>query len=186
VRLNRTPHSARRASTGSRLDAFKAGQKTADDPDQRKNDERRRHHVQGCVQDVRSMRHRLGLGVRQSREWFTVSLLAQALHIGRDEVRKWVESRLAPLPRRSGAERQAADYRRGGFLFFRQELWARSDWQSAQLRGAGVCPRYVFHRSHADPLSVRGPYNKAPKVPTTKPVISDLGGFEENVAEQSA
>lgn len=37
------------------------------------------------------MRHRLGLGVRQSREWCTVSLLAQALHIGRDEVRKWVD-----------------------------------------------------------------------------------------------
>ena len=40
---------------------------------------------------VRSMLHRLGLGVRQSREWFTISLLAQALHIGRDEVHKWVD-----------------------------------------------------------------------------------------------
>src|SRR5579864_9431946 len=40
---------------------------------------------------VRSMLHRLGLGVRKSREWFTVSLLAQSLHIGRDEVRKWID-----------------------------------------------------------------------------------------------
>lgn len=40
---------------------------------------------------VRSMLHRLGLGARQSREWFTISLLAQALHVGRDEVRKWVD-----------------------------------------------------------------------------------------------
>lgn len=40
---------------------------------------------------VRSMLRRLGLGVRQSREWFAVSLLAQALHISRDEVRKWID-----------------------------------------------------------------------------------------------
>lgn len=39
---------------------------------------------------VRSMLHRLGLGARQSREWFTLSLLAQALHISRDEVERWV------------------------------------------------------------------------------------------------
>jgi hypothetical protein len=45
---------------------------------------------------------------------------------------------------------------------------------------------YVFARSHADLLSVRGPYNKAPKVPVAKPVMSDLDDFEENVAEQSA
>lgn len=36
---------------------------------------------------VRYMLHRLSLGVRHSRERFTVSLLVQALHIGGDEVR---------------------------------------------------------------------------------------------------
>lgn len=45
---------------------------------------------------------------------------------------------------------------------------------------------YVFPHSHADLLSVRGPYKKAPKVPVVKPVMSDLDDFEENVAEQSA
>jgi len=40
---------------------------------------------------IRSMLHRLGLGARQSREWFTVSLLAQALHISRSEVQKWID-----------------------------------------------------------------------------------------------
>jgi hypothetical protein len=38
---------------------------------------------------IRSMLHRLGLGARQNREWFTVSLLAQALHISRPEV-QWI------------------------------------------------------------------------------------------------
>jgi hypothetical protein len=45
---------------------------------------------------------------------------------------------------------------------------------------------YVFPRPHADLLSVRGPYNKAPKEGATKPVASDTEGVEENVAEQSA
>ena len=40
---------------------------------------------------IRSMLHRLGLGARQSREWFTVTLLAQALHISRSEVQKWID-----------------------------------------------------------------------------------------------
>jgi hypothetical protein len=39
---------------------------------------------------------------------------------------------------------------------------------------------YVFPRSHADLLSVRGPYNK------TKPVMSDLNVFEDSIAQQSA
>jgi hypothetical protein len=38
---------------------------------------------------IRSMLHRLGLGARQNREWFTVSLLAQALHISHPEV-QWI------------------------------------------------------------------------------------------------
>jgi len=40
---------------------------------------------------VRSMLHRLGLGGRQVREWFTPSLLAGALHIGRDQVQAWID-----------------------------------------------------------------------------------------------
>jgi len=40
---------------------------------------------------IRSMLHRWGLGARQNREWFTVSLLAQALHISRPEVQKWID-----------------------------------------------------------------------------------------------
>src|SRR5260370_31366032 len=50
----------------------------------------------------------------------------------------------------------------------------------------GVCSRLRVSPSHADLFSVRGPYKKAPKVPVAKPVISDPGGLEENVAEQRA
>jgi len=45
---------------------------------------------------------------------------------------------------------------------------------------------YVFPRSHADLLSVRGPYKKAPREQEAKPVVPNPGDFEENVAEQSA
>jgi hypothetical protein len=44
---------------------------------------------------------------------------------------------------------------------------------------------YVFPRSHADLLSVRGPYKKAPKQ-IVEPAVSDLDDFEANVLEQSA
>lgn len=45
---------------------------------------------------------------------------------------------------------------------------------------------YVFPRSHADLLSVRGPYNKARKQEVAKPVAGDSGDFVEDVVEQNA
>jgi hypothetical protein len=40
---------------------------------------------------VRSMLHRLGVGARRGREWFTKYTLAEALHIRHDEVQKWID-----------------------------------------------------------------------------------------------
>jgi hypothetical protein len=40
---------------------------------------------------VRSMLHRLGLGGKTGREWFTKSSLSRALHTRPDEIQKWID-----------------------------------------------------------------------------------------------
>ena len=135
---------------------------------------------------VRSMLHRLGLGVRQSREWFTVSLLAQALHISRDEVRKWVDRGWlrCRVVRAQSVKVQIIDA--DEFCSFVKNYGREVIGNRLSYEGLAFVRDYVFPRSHADLLSVRGPYNKAPKANAAKPVTSDPDEFEENVAEQSA
>jgi len=134
---------------------------------------------------VRSMLHRLGLGVRQSREWFTVSLLAQALHISRDEVRKWIDRGWLQcrVVQAQSVKVQIIDA--DDFCSFVKNYGHEVIGNRLSYEGLAFIRDYVFPRSHADLLSVRGPYNKAPKEPA-KPVMSDLDDFEENVTEQSA
>lgn len=129
---------------------------------------------------VRSMLHRLGLGVRQSREWFTVSLLAQALHIGRDEVRKWVDRGWLRCRVVQAQSVKVQIIYADDFCSFVKNYGREVIGNRLSYEGLVFVRDYVFPRSHADLLSVRGPYNKA------KPVMSDLDDFEENLAEQSA
>jgi len=135
---------------------------------------------------VRSMLHRLGLGVRQSREWFTVSLLAQALHIGRDEVRKWIDRGWLQyrVVQAQSVKVQIIDA--DDFCSFVKNYGPEIIGNRLSYEGLAFVRDYVFPRSHADLLSVRGPYNKAPRDEAAKPVASDRDDFEENVAEQSA
>jgi hypothetical protein len=135
---------------------------------------------------VRSMLHRLGLGVRQSREWFTISLLAQALHIGRDEVRKWVDRGWLKcrVVQAQSVKVQIIDAE--DFCSFVKNYGREVIGNRLSYEGLAFVRDYVFPRSHADLLSVRGPYNKAPREQEAKLVVPDPDDFEENVAEQSA
>jgi hypothetical protein len=135
---------------------------------------------------VRSMLHRLGLGVRQSREWFTVSLLAQALHISRDEVRKWIDRGWLQcrVVQAQSVKVQIIDV--DDFCSFVKNYGREVIGNRLSYEGLAFVRDYVFPRSHADLLAVRGPYKKAPKEPAAKPVMSDLDDFEENLTEQSA
>ena len=135
---------------------------------------------------VRSMLHRLGLGVRQNREWFTVSLLAQALHISRDEVRKWVDRGWLQcrVVQAQSVKVQIIDA--DNFCSFVKNYGRRVIGNRLSYEGLAFVRDYVFPRSHADLLSVRGPYNKAAKQPIADAAMSDLDDFEENTAEQSA
>lgn len=135
---------------------------------------------------VRSMLHRLGIRVRQSREWFTVSLLAQSLHVGRDEVRKWVDRGWLQcrVVQAQSAKVQIIDA--DDFCSFVKKYGREVIGNRLNSDGLAFIRDYVFPRSHADLLSVRGPYNKAPKEGAAKPVPSDAEAFEDNEAEQSA
>jgi hypothetical protein len=135
---------------------------------------------------VRSMLHRLGLGVRQSREWFTVSLLAQALHIRRDEVRKWIDRGWlrCRVVQAQSVKVQIIDA--DDFCSFVKNYGREVIGNRLSYEGLAFVRDYVFPRSHADLLSVRGPYNKAPSEQAAKPVTSDPDDFEEDAAKQSA
>ena len=135
---------------------------------------------------VRSMLHRLGMGVRQSREWFTVSLLAQALHISRDEVRKWINRGWLQCHVIQAQSVKVQIIHADDFCSFVKNYGREVIGNRLSYEGLAFVRDYVFPRSHADLLSVRGPYNKAPKQPVVKPVTSGLDDFEENVVEQSA
>ena len=134
---------------------------------------------------VRSMLHRLGLGVRQSREWFTISLLAQALHIGRDEVRKWIDRGWLPcrVVQAQSVKVQIIDA--DDFCSFVKNYGREVIGNRLSYEGLAFVRDYVFPRSHADLLSVRGPYNKAPRQQEVKPIVPDPGDFEENVTQKS-
>jgi hypothetical protein len=131
---------------------------------------------------VRSMLHRLGLGVRQSREWFTISLLAQALHIGRDEVRKWVDRGWLQCRFVQAQSVKVQIIDADDFCAFVRNHGREVIGNRLSYEGLAFVRDYVFPRSHADLLSVRGPYNKEAKLEMAKPVMTDTEDYEEKVA----
>jgi hypothetical protein len=135
---------------------------------------------------VRSMLHRLGLGVRQNREWFTVSLLAQTLHISRDEVRKWIDRGWLQCRTVQAQSVKVQIIDADDFCSFIQNYGSAVIGNRLSYEGLAFVRDYVFPRSHADLLSVRGPYNKAPKAHAARAVMCDSGDFEENATERSA
>ena len=135
---------------------------------------------------VRSMLHRLGLGARQSREWFTVSLLAQALHISRDEVRKWIDRGWLQcrVVQAQSVKIQIIDA--DDFCSFVKNYGHQVIGNRLSYEGLAFVRDYVFPRSHADLLAVRGPYKKGPRKEAPTPLIADPDEFAENMVEQSA
>jgi hypothetical protein len=112
---------------------------------------------------VRAMLHRLGLGVRQRREWFTVSLLAQALHIGRDVVRRWVDRGWLQcrVVQTQSVKLQIIDADQ--FCSFIKSYGHKVVGNRLSSEGLAFVRDYVFPRPHADLLSVRGPNINKPQ-----------------------
>jgi len=112
------------------------------------------------ISSVRSMLHRLGVGARRGREWFTKYTLAEALHIRPDEVQKWIDrgwlkSRSFPT---SGLKVQIIDP--DDFCKFFKEHGREVVGRRLSYAGLWFVCNYVFPPRHADLLSVRESYKK--------------------------
>lgn len=134
---------------------------------------------------VRSMLHRLGFGARQNREWFTVSLLAQTLHISRDEVRKWVDRGWLPCRVVQAQSIKVRIIDADDFCSFVKEHGRRVVGNRLSHEGLSFVRDYVFPRPHADLLSVRGPYKKQPNE-MSESDTSAKNAFGEDMTDQSA
>lgn len=110
---------------------------------------------------VYAMLHRLGLSSRQMREWFTPSMLAECLHISRQQVQQWIDRRW--LPRREvqtrGIKMQVIDA--DDFCSFIEEYGRQVVGRRLSYDGLLFVRNYVCPPKHADMLEVRGTYKKA-------------------------
>ena len=109
---------------------------------------------------VRSMLHRLGIGGRTGREWFTKYSLSRALHTRPDEIQKWIdrgwlESRSLP-----SAGMQAKIIYADDFCQFVKEHGHAAVSRRLTYDALWFVQNYVFPPSHAELLSVRGTYKK--------------------------
>src|SRR5205807_8359656 len=108
-----------------------------------------------------SMLHRLGMSARSSREWFTKSSLAAALHIGPDEVQKWIERGWlkCQFHQTNGLKLQIINP--DDFSDFFKQYGPQAVGRRLSYDGLWFVRTYVFPPSHADLLSVRGSYKKS-------------------------
>jgi hypothetical protein len=109
---------------------------------------------------VRAMLHRLGMGGRTGREWFTKYSLSRALHTRPEEIQKWIDrgwlkSRTLPL-----AGVQTNIINPDDFCQFVKEHGHAVVSRRLTYDALRFVQNYVFPPSHADLLSVRGTYNK--------------------------
>lgn len=109
---------------------------------------------------VRSMLHRLGVGGRTGREWFTKYSLSRALHTRPEEIQRWIDcgwlkSRVLP-----SAGMQAKIIYADDLCQFVKEHGHAAVSRRLTYDALWFVQNYVFPPSHADLLSVRGTYTK--------------------------
>lgn len=135
---------------------------------------------------VRSMLHRLGMGGRSGREWFTKYSLSRALHTRPEEIQKWIDrgwlkARALAL---AGARTNIIDP--DDFCQFVKEHGHAAVSRRLSYDALWFVQNYVFPPSHAELLSVRGTYNKrsdrtqSPEVSETDSEQEESGGPNGN------
>lgn len=118
---------------------------------------------------VRSMLHRLGIGGKTGREWFTKFSLSRALHTRPDEIQKWID--LGWLKSRSltSAGTKANIIHADDFCQFVKEHGHAAVSRRLTYDALWFVQNYVFPPSHAELLSVRGTYKKKHAGDETEP-----------------
>jgi hypothetical protein len=110
---------------------------------------------------VRSMLHRLGIGGKTGREWFTKFSLSRALHTRPDEIQKWIDLGLAQVARsHQFAGTRANIIHADDFCQFVKEHGRAAVSRRLTYDALWFVQNYVFPPSHAELLSVRGTYKK--------------------------
>ncbi len=109
---------------------------------------------------VRSMLHRLGIGGRTGREWFTKYSLSRALHTRPDEIQKWIDSGWLKSRSLPSSGVQAKIIYADDFCQFVKEHGRAAVNRRLTYDALWFVQNYVFPPSHAELLSVRGTYNK--------------------------
>jgi len=109
---------------------------------------------------VRSMLHRLGLGGKTGREWFTKFSLSRALHTRPDEIQKWIDRGWLKSRTLTNAGTKAKIIHADDFCQFVKDHGQAAVSRRLTSDALWFVQNYVFPPSHADLLSVRGTYNK--------------------------
>lgn len=108
---------------------------------------------------VRAMLHRLGIGAKTGREWFTKYSLSRALHTRPEEIQKWIDrgwlkARALPF---AGVKTNVIDP--DDFCQFVEEHGHAAVSRRLSYETLRFIENYVFPPSHAESLEVRGTYN---------------------------
>ena len=109
---------------------------------------------------VRSMLHRLGLGGKTGREWFTKFSLSRALHTRPDEIQKWIDRGWLKSRSLAAAGTKAKIIAADDFCQFVKQYGRAVVSRRLTYETLWFVQNYVFPPSHADLLSVRGTYKK--------------------------
>ena len=109
---------------------------------------------------VRSMLHRLGMGGKTGREWFTKFSLSRALHTRPDEIQKWIDRGWLKSRSLTTAGTKANIIDPDDFCQFVKQHGHAVVSRRLTYEALWFVQHYVFPPSHADLLSVRGTYKK--------------------------
>src|ERR1700722_4235578 len=109
---------------------------------------------------VRSMLHRLGVGGRTGREWFTKYSLSRALHTRPEEIQKWIDWGWVKSLSLPSTDAPAKIIYADDFCQFVKDHGRAAVSRRLTYDALWFVQNYVFRPSHAELLSVRGTYNK--------------------------
>jgi hypothetical protein len=109
---------------------------------------------------VRSMLHRLGIGGKTGREWFTKFSLSRALRTRPDEIQKWIDAGWLRSRTLTTAGVQAHIIYADDFCEFVKRHGRDVVGRRLTYDALWFVRNYVFPPSHAELLSVRGTYKR--------------------------